>query len=172
MIIDRKKGEVLFGKRETETRQIASLTKIMTAYCVMNLVDNQGPTDLNSAFCDMNSQVLILKPVSQLEGTSAKLLEGDSLSVMNLIYGMMLPSGNDAAQALGVYFGSLLLSNGKTDPNKDMVLCPLAVARRCKQLKIQAGFEFCKSKILKRRAEIKAEKALLKEQRLQELLEL
>jgi D-alanyl-D-alanine carboxypeptidase len=43
--------------------------------------------------------------VTQLEGTSAKLLEGDSLSIMNLIYGMMLPSGNDAAQTLGIYFG-------------------------------------------------------------------
>jgi hypothetical protein len=30
---------------------------------------------------------------------------------------MMLPSGNDAAQALGIYFGSLLINNGKSDPN-------------------------------------------------------
>jgi serine-type D-Ala-D-Ala carboxypeptidase (penicillin-binding protein 5/6) len=64
VILDRKKGEVLFGKCETETRQIASLTKIMTAYCVLNLVGNNGPTDFSSPFCDMNSQVKILKPVS------------------------------------------------------------------------------------------------------------
>jgi hypothetical protein len=71
-----------------------------------------------------------------MEGTSAKLLEGDSLSILNLIYGMMLPSGNDAAQALGIYFGQLLLTKGKVDPNKEMFLCPIAVARRCKELKI------------------------------------
>jgi D-alanyl-D-alanine carboxypeptidase (penicillin-binding protein 5/6) len=105
VILDRKKGEVLFGKCETETRQIASLTKIMTAYCVLNLAENSGPTDLTSPFCDLNCSVKILKPVTQLEGTSAKLLEGDSLSIINLIYGMMLPSGNDAAQTLGIYFG-------------------------------------------------------------------
>ena len=40
-----------------------------------------------------------------MEGTTANLLAGDSISIMNLLYGMLLPSGNDAAQALGIYFG-------------------------------------------------------------------
>jgi D-alanyl-D-alanine carboxypeptidase (penicillin-binding protein 5/6) len=56
--------------------------------------------------------VKILKPVSQMEGTSANLLAGESISIMNLLYGMLLPSGNDAAQALGIYFGQLILSKG------------------------------------------------------------
>ena len=38
-IIDRKKGDLMFGKCETESKQIASLTKIMTAYCVLNLIE-------------------------------------------------------------------------------------------------------------------------------------
>jgi D-alanyl-D-alanine carboxypeptidase len=32
-----------------------------------------------------------------MEGTTANLLAGDSISIMNLLYGMLLPSGNDAA---------------------------------------------------------------------------
>jgi D-alanyl-D-alanine carboxypeptidase (penicillin-binding protein 5/6) len=38
-------------------------------------------------------------------GTSAELVEGDSLSVWDLLHGLMLPSGNDAALALAEYFG-------------------------------------------------------------------
>lgn len=72
----------------------------MTSYCVLNLVE-----DLKSTFSDLNWQVKVLKPVSQMEGTSARLIEGDALSIRDLIYGMMLPSGNDAAQALAIHFG-------------------------------------------------------------------
>lgn len=41
-------------------------------------------------------------------GTSADLLEGDTLSIWQLLYGLMLPSGNDAALALAEYFGTIL----------------------------------------------------------------
>ena len=44
-----------------------------------------------------------------LGGTSAELLPGEKMSVTELFYGMMLPSGNDAAQSLGIYFGNYLL---------------------------------------------------------------
>lgn len=33
------------------------------------------------------------------------------------MYGMMLPSGNDAAQALALWFGAVMLTDGKVDPN-------------------------------------------------------
>jgi serine-type D-Ala-D-Ala carboxypeptidase (penicillin-binding protein 5/6) len=42
------------------------------------------------------------------------LVEGDRLTVEQLLYGMMLPSGNDAAYALASYFGSLILQNKST----------------------------------------------------------
>jgi serine-type D-Ala-D-Ala carboxypeptidase (penicillin-binding protein 5/6) len=38
-------------------------------------------------------------------GTSAKLKEGDIISIKNLFYGLMLPSGNDAAYCLAETFG-------------------------------------------------------------------
>ncbi len=34
------------------------------------------------------------------------------------MHGMMLPSGNDAAQTLALYFGAYLYTNGKIDPNQ------------------------------------------------------
>ena len=48
---------------------------------------------------------------SEMRGTSANLEYGDSLSVHHLLYGLMLPSGNDAAVALAEYFGEFLYFN-------------------------------------------------------------
>jgi hypothetical protein len=43
-------------------------------------------------------------------GTSAKLVKGDKLTIFELLYGMMLPSGNDAALSVADYFGRILLN--------------------------------------------------------------
>jgi len=112
-IIDRKKGDLLFGKCETEQRQVASLTKIMTALCVLNLIDKY---ECASKYASMNTLIKIIRPVSRIQGTSAELIEGDTLSVRDLMYGMMLPSGNDASVALGTHFGGIIRSQGKADP--------------------------------------------------------
>ena len=55
--------------------------------------------------------------MSLINGTSANLIEGDTLTVLELMYGMMLPSGNDASVALGVHFGGILKHGGKKDPD-------------------------------------------------------
>ena len=70
------------------------MTKIMTSYCVMNLIDKfQGI----SAHAGLTSRIRIMRPVSEVNGTTAKLQCNDILTVEELMYGMMLPSGNDAA---------------------------------------------------------------------------
>lgn len=43
-----------------------------------------------------------------MEGTSANLRDGDKLLVIDLLFGLLLPSGNDAALALAQYFGKFL----------------------------------------------------------------
>ena len=43
-----------------------------------------------------------------MRGTSAKLKKGDILTAEQLLYGLMLPSGNDAAFVLAKYFGRLI----------------------------------------------------------------
>ena len=84
----------------------------MTSLCVLNLIEKFAC----SPYAQLTSMVKILRPVSKIIGTSAYLLDGDSLSVEELVYGMMLPSGNDAAVALGIHYGGIIKSAGKTNP--------------------------------------------------------
>jgi D-alanyl-D-alanine carboxypeptidase len=56
---------------------------------------------------------------SQIIGTTACLREGDSLSVFQLLYGMMLPSGNDAAYTLANFFGKMLYDEKYSQLKKD-----------------------------------------------------
>jgi len=71
---------------------VASLTKIMTASVIMKMIEKHG---LNPDKIEV--RILQLSTTPFLGGTSAELLPKDKLSVTELMYGMMLPSGNDAA---------------------------------------------------------------------------
>ena len=55
-----------------------------------------------------DTMVKVEKEAVEMEGTSAVLRLGDQLSVLDLLHGMMLPSGNDAAVALAQFFGKFL----------------------------------------------------------------
>ena len=50
----------------------------------------------------------VSKTAATVGGTSAKLRSGDVLSVWDLLHGLMLPSGNDAAMTLAEHFGQYL----------------------------------------------------------------
>ena len=52
--------------------------------------------------------IRVSRQCSKIIGTSSELKEGDLLNLDQLMYGMMLPSGNDAAFALAEYFGGHL----------------------------------------------------------------
>jgi len=97
-------GEIMFAKQETVQRQVASLTKIVTMCVVLDLIERY---DIDPVSTKIN--VLESSTTPFLGGTSAELLAGDKISIQELLYGMMLPSGNDAAQTLAIYFGNLLL---------------------------------------------------------------
>jgi len=83
-------GKILYEKNIHEKRPIASTTKIMTAL----LVIENG---------DLEDNVEIKKEQVGIEGTSLYLKEGEEISVKTLLYGLMLKSGNDAAEALAAY---------------------------------------------------------------------
>ena len=83
-------GEILYEKNANEKRPIASTTKIMTALLV---IENGNPDHI----------VEIKTEQVGIEGTSLYLKEGEKISVKNLLYGLMLKSGNDAAEALAAY---------------------------------------------------------------------
>jgi D-alanyl-D-alanine carboxypeptidase (penicillin-binding protein 5/6) len=53
--------------------------------------------------------IKVSENAGNITGTSAELGVGDVLSVNDLLYGLMLPSGNDAAVALAEHFGEMLL---------------------------------------------------------------
>lgn len=131
VIIDRKSQNLHFGKCETVPKQVASLTKIMTGLVVLNLVDK---FEHSCQYASLSSTIKISRPVAQMQGTSAKLRENDVLTISELMYGMMLPSGNDAAQALGIHFGGILKSKGTKSP--EIVLSEAAIDRRLKAVKI------------------------------------
>ena len=94
------KTKATYGHNHLIAREIASLTKITT--CVVSL-------KLRKKFSvDWNTKVEVSKASSSKKGTSAQLKEGDVLKLHDLFFGLMLPSGNDAAWALAEFFGSLV----------------------------------------------------------------
>ena len=76
--------EVLYSKAEHEKRGIASTTKILTSLIALEYGEPQ-------------KQVVATKEAVTVEGTSIGLKAGDKITLMALVYGMLLESGNDAA---------------------------------------------------------------------------
>ena len=92
ILMDGETGRVLYEKNADSRSLIASCTKIMTALVVCeqtNVLD----------------RVRIPKEAVGIEGSSMYLVEGEVLTVQELLYGLMLRSGNDAAVALAIYCG-------------------------------------------------------------------
>lgn len=92
VVIDRNSSTILFGKNEKEKRKMASTTKIMTALVV---IEN----------ANLNDTVIISKHSSGTGGSRLGLKTNDEITVGNLLYGLMLCSGNDAAVALAEHVG-------------------------------------------------------------------
>lgn len=85
--------EVVYGSRVYEEREVASVTKIMTCLVTLEFVE-QFDIDIDK------THYLVSKKAALLGGTTASLKRDDYVSVRDLLYGLMLPSGNDAAQTL------------------------------------------------------------------------
>ncbi|MDR1630755.1 MAG: D-alanyl-D-alanine carboxypeptidase, partial [Oscillospiraceae bacterium] len=88
-------GEVLFAKNKDMRLPMASTTKIMTSLLA---IESNTP-DLN---------VIVSEQMVSVEGSSMGLLPGDSVTLRNLIYGMLLESGNDAATVTAYVLGDTL----------------------------------------------------------------
>ena len=99
-ITSARTGRLLFSSGEDDVREIASLTKITTCYLSLLLAREYGIT--------ASTLVPVSVKASGVTGTTAELMPGDRVKFADLLYGLMLPSGNDAAQALAEYFGDLI----------------------------------------------------------------
>lgn len=106
--IDMSSGAVLYAKNADEKRPIASITKMVTALVTVSHASLSEQVTIQ--------QEDLLEPDSMY--THVGLRAGDVLTVADLLNGLMLPSGGDAANALARYVGGKLANT--TDPNAAM----------------------------------------------------
>lgn len=95
ILMEQESGRVIYEKDAHTQRKIASITKIMTAI----LAIESGK---------MNDMVTISENAVRTEGSSIYLKAGDKIPLEDLVYGLMLRSGNDAATAIAEYVGGSL----------------------------------------------------------------
>lgn len=93
IVIDGWNGNVLYAKDADVERYPASTVKIMTALVVLQ---SKVP---------MNRVVTVSPFAANIGGSTAGLWAGERISVWNLLHGMLMPSGNDAAIALSEAIG-------------------------------------------------------------------
>eukprot|EP01017_Pseudomicrothorax_dubius_P051319 TRINITY_DN9855_c0_g1_i1.p1 TRINITY_DN9855_c0_g1~~TRINITY_DN9855_c0_g1_i1.p1 ORF type:complete len:439 (+),score=29.42 TRINITY_DN9855_c0_g1_i1:115-1431(+) len=103
-ILDVNTGTLLHGKKETIQREFASITKVMTCLVSCRLI-REMEIDPSDTF------VQVCEAATKCGGTTANLVEGDFLSIWDLLHGALLPSGNDAAWTLAENFGIYLFYN-------------------------------------------------------------
>lgn len=115
VLIEATTGRMLYGVNETERLYPASTTKILTALCVLDSLS-------------LDEVVEVPKEAVGVEGSSLYLKVGQKITVEDLLYGLMLRSGNDCAVTLAIKtsgsiekFASLMnekaIKCGATDSN-------------------------------------------------------
>lgn len=91
ILVDAETGRVLYENNADEKRLIASITKLMTALVAVE-----------STPC-LTDSVTVRAEWTNVEGTSMYLQEGEQVTLQELLYGLLLESGNDAAIAVAGY---------------------------------------------------------------------
>ncbi|MDR0879735.1 MAG: D-alanyl-D-alanine carboxypeptidase [Clostridioides sp.] len=97
IVIDQDSGRVLLAKNPDDKLPLASLTKMMTFTLAIEAIENGEvkPTDL----------VTIDKEIASTKGSSYNLKVGEKVPLIELMKGLMIVSGNDAAVAIAKYVG-------------------------------------------------------------------
>ncbi|MFV1965721.1 MAG: D-alanyl-D-alanine carboxypeptidase family protein [Pirellulaceae bacterium] len=96
-VADGKTGNILFSSNADRTLDIASTTKIMTAYVVLTLAESDSQV--------LDEVVVFSERADGTIGSTAGVRTGERVSVRELLFGLLLPSGNDASVALAEQFG-------------------------------------------------------------------
>lgn len=96
VVIDRKTSTILYGKNEQEKRKMASTTKIMT--CLI-IIEN----------CNLDETIEVSQKAAGTGGSRLGLKVNDKITIRDLLYGLMMRSGNDAAVALAEHCRSVIL---------------------------------------------------------------
>lgn len=109
-VADAATGEVLLAHEADARRSPASIVKVMTALLVLEAAATRPGM--------LDEPVVVSDRAGTETGSSAGLRPGDSAPVRDLLYGLMLPSGNDASVALAEHVGRGL---GPGDPLAEFV---------------------------------------------------
>jgi D-alanyl-D-alanine carboxypeptidase (penicillin-binding protein 5/6) len=104
-------GAVQYVKGDDKPKRLHSLTKLMTAYVLIN------------EMADRLTETVTIAPMHLASGASAGLRKGDVWTLADLLTGMLLVSGNDAANAIADATGRAILAKEgkKSDPKKRFV---------------------------------------------------
>ena len=86
-------GNIIWGKNETKRTPMASTTKIMTAIVAIENNDN------------LNQIVIVSTKAAGTGGSRLGLKKNDQVTLNDLLYGLMLVSGNDAAVSIAEFVG-------------------------------------------------------------------
>ncbi len=92
VVMDSSNGQVLFEQESNQKMYPASTTKIMTAIIALE-------------YGRMDDLVTIPAEASNVEGSAIGLQEGEQISLEDLVYALMLSSGNDSAVAIACHMG-------------------------------------------------------------------
>ena len=93
-------GKILFHSQKDQQLDIASTTKIMTAYLVLEL----AATDPSI----LEEKITFSQRADRTRGSTSGIRAGEIVTVKELLFGLLLPSGNDASVAFAEHFGSRL----------------------------------------------------------------
>ena len=92
ILMDMDSNRILYEKNIREKRSVASISKIMTAVIAIE----SGKLD---------DKVIIGNEIAKSYGSGIYIKEGEEMTLRDLVYGLMLRSGNDAALAIAKYVG-------------------------------------------------------------------
>lgn len=109
IVLDRKSSTVILGKNHNQRKKMASTTKIMTSLVV---IEN----------CNLSDTVEISKKAGSTGGSRLGIKTGDKITVNDLLYGLMLCSGNDAAVALAEHVAGSINNFSELMNNKALEL--------------------------------------------------
>ncbi len=104
LLVSLDTGEIIFEKNSNERYDPASLTKLLTTYTTVKYVD-----DIDNTM--VTAPRYVYDELYGMNSSTADIRQGEILSVKNLIYAMMLPSANEAANILADYVGNGSIEN-------------------------------------------------------------
>lgn len=123
IVVEYPTGRILYAKDDHERMSPASLTKVLTAILALE-------------YGNLND-VVTATPDDLVGESTMGLVSGEQQTLHDLLYGMMLPSGNDAAMAIARHLGSTIGASVKSDSADPIVRFAVMMNARVEQLGLQ-----------------------------------